>query len=191
MSATVSCASKVRQPGECECGYNHWDSSQGRRARLRGGVLYHVGNRTLTFHGSATTVRQLLLPLFQDWTFATLASLPQCLKWASHHSLSRPPHLCRPFRSHNPPGPAHLTGAKVVRSSFRLFVGSPSNSRLCKLRSTAWFAQLPLHPIHAPRLATSLHLLTLPLRLHLLSSPALLPSWLHLSCALSLLYRLL
>ena len=39
-------------------------------------VPYHVGNRTLTFHGSASTVRQLLLPLFQDWTFATLASLP-------------------------------------------------------------------------------------------------------------------
>ena len=58
---------------------NHWDSSQGRRARLRVGVLYHVGNRTLTFHGSATTVRQLLLPLFQDWTFATLASFLQFL----------------------------------------------------------------------------------------------------------------
>ena len=55
---------------------NHWDSSQGRRARFRVGVLYHIGNRTLTFHGTASVVSQLLLLLFQDWTFATLASLP-------------------------------------------------------------------------------------------------------------------
>ena len=55
---------------------NHWDSSQGRRARLRVGVLYHMGNRTLTFHGTASVVSQLLLLLFQDWTFATLAFLP-------------------------------------------------------------------------------------------------------------------
>ena len=53
---------------------NDWDSSQSRRVRLRVGVLYYVGNRTLTLHVSVPTVKQLLLP--QDWTFATLASLP-------------------------------------------------------------------------------------------------------------------
>ena len=71
----------------------------GRRARLRVGVLYHVGNRTLTFHGSASTARQL--PLFQDWTFATLASLPSvsqvghCFLWPS--PPPPPSSLCTTF----------------------------------------------------------------------------------------------
>ena len=37
-----------------------------------------------------------------------------------------------------------------------MFVGSPSNSRLCKLRSTAWLAQLPLHLPHAHAHLTTL-----------------------------------
>ena len=40
---------------------NRWDSSQGRRARLRVGVLYHVANRTLSFHGSATAVLPIVV----------------------------------------------------------------------------------------------------------------------------------
>ena len=55
---------------------NHWDSSQGRRARLRVGTLYHVGNRTLTFHGSASTVRQLLLRSFPGLDFCHLGFFP-------------------------------------------------------------------------------------------------------------------
>ena len=126
----------------------------------------YVGNRTLTFQGSATTVRHLLLPLFQDWTFATLASLPSVsqvgepqpplaptlpVTFQSLRTATSVPNdtnsLCRLLHTHNPPALAHPTGAKVVR-----FVGSPSKSRLHKLKSTAWFAQLPLHPFHILRL---------------------------------------
>ena len=57
----------------------------------------------LTFHDSATTVKQLLLPLFQVWELISI----------------------------------------VVR-------------RLCKLRSTAWLAQLPLHLPHAHARLTTL-----------------------------------
>ena len=45
------------------------------------------GKPHFDFPGS--TVRQLLLSLFQDWTFGTLASLHQFLKWASHNLLWR------------------------------------------------------------------------------------------------------
>ena len=82
---------------------NHWDSSQGRRARLRVGVLYHVGNRTLTFHGSASVVRQLLLPLFQDWTHATMASLPSVSQVGNHQAVEAP--SCVP-PTQTPPSPA-------------------------------------------------------------------------------------
>ena len=191
---------------------NHCESSQGRRARLRVGVLYHVGNRTLTFHGSASAVRQLLLPLFQDWTFATLASLPSVSQVGEPQPPPAPappapspplppsvpcttPPVCQetpvlvpppPLHSRTPPALALLTGAKVVRSSSLSFVGSPSNSRLCKVRSIARLVPLPLHPSHTLRrlhphpvfpprlglthwravLAVSLHLLSLSHRLH-------------------------
>ena len=46
---------------------DHWRGAHSSRPRLRCGVLYHVANRELTFHGSAAT--QLLLPIFADWTY--------------------------------------------------------------------------------------------------------------------------
>ena len=105
---TVSCASKVRRHGVW-LRINHWDSSQGRRARLRVGVLYHVGNRTLTFHGSASVVRQLLLPLFQDWTHATVASLPSVSQVGNHVATEAPsciPPTQTPPSIPSPPQPA-------------------------------------------------------------------------------------
>ena len=148
---------------------NHWDS-QGRRARLCAGVLHHVGNRTLTFHGSATTVKQLLLPLGHSplWLLSH-----QCLRWAT--SSGAHPCLCRPLRSHHLPShcapsplcqgtpqplpsppfhnrypqPSHtsplprLSGAHLDRSWAHL------PTRGFKLKSTAWLAQLPLHAFHA------------------------------------------
>ena len=50
----------------------------GRHPRLRCGVLYHVANRTLSFHGIARDAVQFLLPLFEDWTCILLLSL-SCL----------------------------------------------------------------------------------------------------------------
>ena len=40
---------------------DHWPSALGRHPRLRCGVLYHVANRTLSFHGIATDAVQFLL----------------------------------------------------------------------------------------------------------------------------------
>ena len=118
------------------------------------------------------TMKQLLLRLFQDWTFATLASLqsvsqvcepqppwrPPCLRHPlryrfpvlAYHPLCAKVILCRPLHCHNPPAVGLLTGAKVVKSLSRLSVGSPSNLRLFKPKFIAWHA----HP-------------TLLLRLHL------------------------
>ena len=54
---------------------DHWPTSLGRHPRLRCGVLYHVANRTLSFHGVADAV-QFLLPLFESWTYSSLPQLP-------------------------------------------------------------------------------------------------------------------
>ena len=55
---------------------DHWRGAHSTRARLRCGVLYHVGNRELTFHGSAIAVTQLLLPVFEELTYSTMNQLP-------------------------------------------------------------------------------------------------------------------
>ena len=52
-----------------------WPTSLRRHPRLRCGVLYHVANRTLSFHGVADAV-QFLLPLFESWTYSSLPQLP-------------------------------------------------------------------------------------------------------------------
>ena len=95
---------------------SHWDSSQGRRARLLGGVLYHVGNNTLTFHGLTTTVRQLLLPLFQEWTFATLASLPLVSQVGGTQPALTP---TLPVPSLPQPPPSNLTQIHFDNASLR------------------------------------------------------------------------
>ena len=45
---------------------DQWSTALGRRPRLRCGVLYHLANRTLSFHGIATDAVRFLLPLFED-----------------------------------------------------------------------------------------------------------------------------
>ena len=50
---------------------DHWPTALGRHPRLRCGVLYHVANRTLSFHGDARDAFQFLLPLFESWTFTS------------------------------------------------------------------------------------------------------------------------
>ena len=55
---------------------NHWSGAMSRRPRLRCGVLYHVANRTLSFHGGADVARRMLLPIFADWTFSSLHDCP-------------------------------------------------------------------------------------------------------------------
>ena len=152
---------------------NHWNSSQGRRARLRVGVLYHVGNRTLTFHGSASTVRQLLLPLFQDWTFATLASLPS----VSQVGAPQPPLAPAPRAPSPPPPPSSPCAPPPLCQGTTQLVppppqphpSSPCTPHRCQgcqelislVRFIALHAQLPPHLLHAWR----------PLHLHSMLPP--------------------
>ena len=55
---------------------DHWPIALGRHRRLRCGVLYHVANRRLSFHGIAIDAVQFLLPLFESWTFSSLLQFP-------------------------------------------------------------------------------------------------------------------
>ena len=54
----------------------HWPSAFGRHPRLRCGVLFHVADRTLSFHGIDVDAVQFLLPLFESWTYSSLLQLP-------------------------------------------------------------------------------------------------------------------
>ena len=67
---------------------DHWRASRGG-SRLRCGVLFHPVNRELTFHGVASVVTQLLLPLFEDWTFPSVELLPSA-RPAQHGPLDDP-----------------------------------------------------------------------------------------------------
>ena len=53
---------------------DHWPTSLGRHPRFCCGVLYHVANRTLSFHGVGRS--SILLPLFESWTYSSLPQLP-------------------------------------------------------------------------------------------------------------------
>ena len=53
---------------------DHWPSAVGRHPRLRCGVLYHIADRNLSFHGIATDTVQL--PLLGSWTFSSLPQVP-------------------------------------------------------------------------------------------------------------------
>ena len=55
---------------------DYWPTALGRHPRLRCGVLYHVANRTLSFHGVGRDAVQFLVPLKESWTFSSLPQLP-------------------------------------------------------------------------------------------------------------------
>ena len=55
---------------------DQWSSALGNRPRLRCGALYHVANRTVTFHGVARDAARLPVPLFEGWTVASISQLP-------------------------------------------------------------------------------------------------------------------
>ena len=55
---------------------DHWPSALGRHPRLRCGALFHVANRTLSYHGIGSDAVQFRLPLFESWTYSSLPQLP-------------------------------------------------------------------------------------------------------------------
>ena len=55
---------------------DQWSSALGNRPRLRCGALYHVANRTVTFHGVARDAARLLVPLLEGWTVPSISQLP-------------------------------------------------------------------------------------------------------------------
>ena len=51
--------------------------SAARCGRVRCGVLYHVAQNKVYFHGEEQPTREMLLPLFQAWTYASLDACPE------------------------------------------------------------------------------------------------------------------
>ena len=78
----------VRLEGQTAWGVCHWRASRGGN-RLRCGVLFHPVNRGLTFHGVASDVTELLLPMFEDRTFLSMELLPSG-RPAQHRPLGDP-----------------------------------------------------------------------------------------------------
>ena len=80
---------------------DQWPTALGRHPRLRCCVLYHVANRTLSFHGIARDAVQFLLPLFEDWTCSSLPQLPSVRSSGVRVEFDRPPsdQWCRPTTS--------------------------------------------------------------------------------------------
>ena len=86
---------RLRKDGWCSAWavwlrVDQWPTALGKHLRLRCGVLYHIANRTLSFHGILDAV-QLLLPVCESWTYASLPKLPsvgqtvlQPLLWLTH-----------------------------------------------------------------------------------------------------------
>ena len=106
----------------------------------------------LSFHGSSTAMSQLLLPIFQDWTYATLSSLPSMSQVGDHvpvaqyfpAPVSAPPPAPAPV----PPPPAvgsavPSPGGTCVRNSLPSYVSSRFNCRRCRLKFIAWQPRLP------------------------------------------------
>ena len=106
---------------------DHGRASRGG-SRLRCGVLFHPVNRELTFHGVATVVTQLLLPLFEDWTFPSVELLPS----------ARPAH-------HEP-----LDDPSVPEDAFTRFLGLSSHPRPQATSASTRPAPSPPPPIPTP-----------------------------------------
>ena len=60
-------------------------SESGRPCRIRCGVLYHVAQMKVYFHGEEQATRQMLLPLFEPWTYVSLDACPDRRPGAEFH----------------------------------------------------------------------------------------------------------
>ena len=69
---------------------DQWRTALGRHPRLRCGVLHHVANRTLSFHGTGRDAVQFLLPLFADWTCSSLPQMPSVRSSGARVEFDRP-----------------------------------------------------------------------------------------------------
>ena len=54
---------------------DHWSNALLNRPRLRCGALFHVANRTVSFHEAARDAVRFLLPIFESWTVASISQL--------------------------------------------------------------------------------------------------------------------
>ena len=99
---------------------DYWPTALGRHPRLRCGVLYHVANRTLSFHGVGRDAVQFLVPLFESWTFSSLPQLPSIRTSGSSVPPLDDPALRVPTTGNVPttprsvPAPVSASSAEVV-----------------------------------------------------------------------------
>ena len=96
---------------------DHWSTALGRRPRLRCGVLYHLGNRTLSFHGIADDAVRLLIPLFEGWTSSSITQLPsvQSCRQSTHSSVPSMQSNHQSVPSNVPPPPLLHPVPRVMR----------------------------------------------------------------------------
>ena len=70
----------IRVEGSSACSVwlrvDHWPTALGRHPRWRYGVLYHVANRTLCFHGRCQGCGSVIALLFENWIFFVHPQLP-------------------------------------------------------------------------------------------------------------------
>ena len=83
-------------------------SALGRKPRLRCGALFHVANRTVSFHGVTADAVRFLLLLFEEWTFSSITQLPsvRTVRGIADSPVPNPPPLMSvplPVATHESP----------------------------------------------------------------------------------------
>ena len=112
---------------------DHWSTALGNRPRLRCGALFHVANRTVSFHGAARDAVRFLLPIFESSTVASISQLSSVQRdedqdpmvpplEPAFQSQSRPPSHRPPSPTAPPPPEALNAGHHGELSSFRTMV---------------------------------------------------------------------
>ena len=101
---------------------DHWSTALGRRPRLRCGVLYHLGNRTLSFHGIADDAVRLLIPLFEGWTSSSITQLPsvQSCRQSTHSKVPSVRSNHQSVPSNVPPPPLPHPVPRVAREQQKM-----------------------------------------------------------------------
>ena len=69
---------------------DQWSTGGGNRPRLRCGALFHVASRTVSLHGAARDAVRFLLPIFENWTVATMSQLSS-VQQDQIHDVAHPP----------------------------------------------------------------------------------------------------